>query len=73
MEKYTDRNLQLTCTAGGIITIAKHGQTDSVSNAHADNTNPAELAMVNPAVDQPKKRKNILPYFYCLNCHRKQT
>ncbi|MGO4709817.1 PAAR-like protein [Chryseobacterium sp. 2TAF14] len=47
---------ELLCTTGGKITIDKHGQTDSVSNAHADNTNPLELAMVNPAVEQPKKK-----------------
>nr|WP_315032603.1 PAAR-like protein [uncultured Chryseobacterium sp.] len=48
---------ELPCMVGGKITVFKHGQTDSVSNAHADNTNPAELAMVNPAVDQPKKKE----------------
>ncbi|NML70325.1 DUF4280 domain-containing protein [Chryseobacterium sp. RP-3-3] len=48
---------ELQCTVGGKITIFKHGQTDSVSNAHADNTNPVELAMVNPAIDQPKKKE----------------
>ncbi|QIY91596.1 PAAR-like protein [Chryseobacterium gallinarum] len=48
---------ELPCMTGGKITIFKHGQTDSVSNAHADNTNPAELAMVNPAVDMPKKKE----------------
>ncbi|MCX8523670.1 DUF4280 domain-containing protein [Chryseobacterium formosus] len=47
---------ELLCTTGGKITIKKHGQTDSVTNAHADNTNPLELAMVNPAVEQPKKK-----------------
>ncbi|WBV55736.1 PAAR-like protein [Chryseobacterium daecheongense] len=48
---------ELQCMVGGKITIDKHGQTDSVSNAHADNTNPLELAMVNPAVAQPKKKE----------------
>jgi hypothetical protein len=48
---------ELQCTVGGKITIFKHGQTDSVSNAHADNTNPVELAMVNPAIEQPKKKE----------------
>ncbi|WP_261510977.1 PAAR-like protein [Chryseobacterium paludis] len=46
---------ELQCMVGGKITIDKHGQTDSVSNAHADNTNPLELAAVNPAIEQPKK------------------
>lgn len=48
---------ELQCTVGGKITIDKHGQTDSVSNAHADNTNPLELSMVNPAIEQPKKKE----------------
>lgn len=48
---------ELQCTVGGKITIFNHGQADSVSNAHADNTNPVELAMVNPAVEQPKKKE----------------
>ncbi|WP_144283276.1 PAAR-like protein [Chryseobacterium echinoideorum] len=47
---------ELKCMVGGKITIEKHGQTDSVTTAHADNTNPLELAMVNPAVEQPKKK-----------------
>lgn len=46
---------ELQCMIGGKITINKHGQTDSVSNAHADNTNPLELAAVNPAIKMPKK------------------
>ncbi|MBV8326120.1 PAAR-like protein [Chryseobacterium sp.] len=49
---------ELPCMVGGKITIFKHGQTDSVSTAHADNTNPAELGMVNPALDQPKKKED---------------
>ncbi|SDJ21020.1 PAAR-like protein [Chryseobacterium jejuense] len=48
---------ELKCTMGGVITIATHGQTDAVSNAHADNTNPVELAMVNPAIEPPKKKE----------------
>ncbi|MBD3907304.1 DUF4280 domain-containing protein [Chryseobacterium sp. C-2] len=48
---------ELMCMIGGKITIDKHGQTDSVSNAHADNTNPLELAAVNPAIEQPKKKE----------------
>ncbi|MFC3158343.1 DUF4280 domain-containing protein [Chryseobacterium arachidis] len=48
---------ELQCTVGGKITVFNHGQTDSVSNAHADNTNPVELAMVNPAIAQPKKKE----------------
>ncbi|WP_353150188.1 PAAR-like protein [Chryseobacterium sp.] len=48
---------ELQCTVGGKITISKHGQTDSVSNAHAENTNPVALGMVNPAIEQPKKKE----------------
>lgn len=48
---------KLKCTMGGVISIVTHGQTDAVSNAHADNTNPVELAMVNPAVEPPKKKE----------------
>ena len=51
---------ELQCMVGGKISIVKHGQTDAVINAHADNTNPLELSAVNPAVDQPKKKRNIL-------------
>lgn len=46
---------ELQCMIGGKITINKHGQTDSVSNAHSDNTDPLELAAVNPAIEIPKK------------------
>ncbi|MET3038354.1 PAAR-like protein [Chryseobacterium sp. NRRL B-14859] len=48
---------ELQCTVGGKITISKHGQTDSISNAHAENTNPVALGMVNPAIEQPKKKE----------------
>ena len=48
---------ELQCMVGGKISIVKHGQTDAVINAHADNTNPLELSAVNPAVDQPKKKE----------------
>lgn len=48
---------ELQCMTGGKITILNHGQTDAVTNAHADNTNPVELAMVNPAVEPPKKKE----------------
>ena len=51
---------ELQCMVGGKISIVKHGQTDAVINAHADNTNPLELSAVNPAVEQPKKKKNTL-------------
>lgn len=44
---------QLKCTVGGIIKIKEHGQTDSVTTAHAQNTNPAEMAHANPAVKKP--------------------
>ncbi|KQS89910.1 PAAR-like protein [Chryseobacterium sp. Leaf394] len=50
---------ELMCMVGGKITINKHGQIDSVSNAHADNTNPLELASVNPAIEQPPKTDRI--------------
>ena len=43
----------LQCTIGGKIEIVKHGQTDSVMKEHADNTNPAALALINPAVKMP--------------------
>ena len=43
----------LQCTIGGKIEIVKHGQTDSVMKEHADNTDPAALALINPAVKMP--------------------
>ncbi|MEP7092473.1 MAG: PAAR-like protein, partial [Flavobacterium sp.] len=43
----------LQCTIGGKIEVVKHGQTDSVMKEHADNTNPAALALINPAVKMP--------------------
>lgn len=43
----------LQCTIGGKIEIVKHGQTDSVMKEHADNTNAAALALINPAVKMP--------------------
>lgn len=43
----------LQCTIGGKIEIVKHGQTDSVMKEHADNTNPAAIALINPAVKMP--------------------
>nr|WP_294930322.1 PAAR-like protein [uncultured Flavobacterium sp.] len=43
----------LQCTIGGKIEIVKHGQTDSIMKEHADNTNPAALALINPAVKMP--------------------
>ncbi|MCL9805314.1 DUF4280 domain-containing protein [Flavobacterium amniphilum] len=44
---------ELKCTVGGKITIKKHGQTDAATTAHAENTNPAEMAHANPAVKKP--------------------
>lgn len=44
---------ELQCTVGGKITIKKHGQTDATTTAHAQNTNPAEMAHANPAVKKP--------------------
>lgn len=45
----------LQCTIGGKITIKKHGQKNSVMKQHAENTNPAELALLSPAVKMPKE------------------
>lgn len=43
----------LQCTIGGKVTIKKHGQTNSVTKEHAENSTPVELAMINPAVKMP--------------------
>lgn len=43
----------LQCTIGGKITIKKHGQENSVVKEHAENTNEAEQALINPAVPLP--------------------
>ncbi|WP_136668421.1 PAAR-like protein [Flavobacterium sp. H122] len=43
----------LKCTVGGIITIEEHGQTDSVTTAHAQNTDPVQMAHANPGVNKP--------------------
>ncbi|MBE0392399.1 PAAR-like protein [Flavobacterium sp. PL002] len=43
----------LQCTIGGKVTIKKHGQTNTVTKEHAENTTPVELAMINPAVKMP--------------------
>ena len=40
---------------GGKITIAKHGQTDSVLLQHSENTTPLEVSAVNPAIEMPKE------------------
>ncbi|GJM50054.1 hypothetical protein RCZ15_10280 [Capnocytophaga catalasegens] len=42
---------------GGKITIAKHGQTDSVLLQHSENTTPLEVSAVNPSIGIPKKKK----------------
>ena len=46
---------ELQCMIGGKITIAKHGQTDSVLLQHSENTTPLEVNAVNPAIEMPKK------------------
>ncbi|WP_427871579.1 PAAR-like protein [Flavobacterium sp. MMS24-S5] len=43
----------LQCTIGGKIEVVKSGQTDTVMKEHAENTNPAALALINPAVKTP--------------------
>ncbi|PAM92344.1 hypothetical protein B4N84_26445 [Flavobacterium sp. IR1] len=45
----------LKCVAfNGEIKIAKHGQTDGVMKEHADNTNPAAMALINSGVKMPE-------------------
>lgn len=44
----------LNCTIGGKIEVVKNGQTDSVMMEHAENTNPAALALINSAVKMPE-------------------
>ena len=46
---------ELQCMIGGKITIAKHGQTDSVLLQHSENTTPLEVSAVNPAIEMPKE------------------
>ena len=48
---------ELQCMIGGKITIAKHGQTDSVLLQHSENTTPLEVNAVNPAIEMPKTEK----------------
>lgn len=48
---------ELQCMIGGKITIAKHGQTDSVLLQHSENTTPLEANAVNPAIGIPKEKK----------------
>lgn len=43
----------LQCTVGGTISIKKHGQTNTVVKEHAENTDPAEQMLINPAVQKP--------------------
>ena len=43
----------LQCTVGGKIEVAKSGQTDTIMKEHAENTNAAALALINPAVKMP--------------------
>jgi muramidase (phage lysozyme) len=44
----------LQCMTGGKITIQKHGQKNSVSKEHSENSNDAEQMLINPAVYKPK-------------------
>ena len=44
----------LNCTIGGKIEVVKNGQTDSVMIEHAENTNPAALALINSPVKMPE-------------------
>ncbi|MFD2907370.1 DUF4280 domain-containing protein [Flavobacterium ardleyense] len=44
----------LQCTIGGKISIKKHGQEDSVVKEHSENTDEAELALINSGVEIPK-------------------
>ena len=50
---------ELQCMIGGKITIAKHGQTDSVLLQHSENTTPLEVSAVNPAIEMPKKEPDF--------------
>jgi hypothetical protein len=43
----------LQCTIGGKITIKKHGQKNTVTQQHSENTNDAEQMLINPAVYKP--------------------
>ncbi|KAF2328458.1 PAAR-like protein [Flavobacterium nitrogenifigens] len=43
----------LQCTVGGKIEVVKSGQTDMIMKEHAENTNLAALALINPAVKMP--------------------
>ncbi len=47
----------LQCTVGGKISIKNHGQSNTVTKQHADNSNKAQLALVNPAVTTPPNKK----------------
>jgi muramidase (phage lysozyme) len=42
--------------SGGTITIKKHGQKNSVTQQHADNTDPVEQILINPAVNKPVEK-----------------
>lgn len=43
----------LQCTVGGVVSIKKHGQTNTVVKEHAENTDPVEQMLINPAVEKP--------------------
>jgi len=43
----------LQCTVGGKIEVVKSGQTDTIMKEHSENTNPAALALINPAIKMP--------------------
>jgi muramidase (phage lysozyme) len=49
----------LQCTIGGKISVKNHGQSNTVTKEHSDNTNKAELAMVNPGVAIPANKKEF--------------
>jgi muramidase (phage lysozyme) len=49
----------LQCTIGGKISVKNHGQSNTVTKEHSDNTNKAELAMVNPGVTIPANKKQF--------------
>lgn len=43
----------LQCKVGGVVSIKKHGQTNTVVKEHAENTDPVEQMLINPAVEKP--------------------
>jgi muramidase (phage lysozyme) len=49
----------LQCTIGGKISVKNHGQSNTVTKEHSDNTNKAQLALVNPGVSIPANKKEF--------------